>query len=38
VDDASAVVNDTMKTLIEHSPGTQANMDQMISMLEGFGR
>jgi DNA-binding MarR family transcriptional regulator len=38
VDDASAVVNDTMKTLIERSPGTQANMDQMISMLEGFGR
>jgi len=38
VDDASAVMNDTMKTLIERSPGIQARMDEMIALLEDFGR
>lgn len=38
VDDASAVVNDTMKTLIERSPVAQARMDELIALLEDFGR
>jgi DNA-binding MarR family transcriptional regulator len=38
VDDASAVVNDTMQTLMERSPRTRENISQMIEMLEEFGR
>jgi DNA-binding MarR family transcriptional regulator len=38
VDDASAVVNDTMNTLMDRSPETRARMDEMITLLEGFGR
>jgi len=37
VDDASAVVNDTMKTLTGRSPAAQARMDELIALLEDFG-
>jgi DNA-binding MarR family transcriptional regulator len=37
VDDASGVVNDTMKLILERSPKTAARMDEMIELLEDFG-
>jgi len=38
VEDASAVMNDTMKAIVERSPRTQARVNEMIEMLEDFGR
>lgn len=38
VDDASGVVNDTMKAILEHSPKITARMDEMIELLEDLGR
>ncbi len=37
VDDASGVVNDTMKAILDRSPKVSARMDEMIELLEGFG-
>lgn len=38
VDDASAVVNDQMKLVLERSPEITSRMDEMIGLLDGFGR
>jgi DNA-binding MarR family transcriptional regulator len=38
IEDASGVVNDTMKSMLEHSPKVSARMDEMIDLLEDFGR
>jgi DNA-binding MarR family transcriptional regulator len=38
VEDASGVVNDTMKAILERSPKVFARMDEMIELLEDFGR
>ena len=38
VEDASAVVNDTMKSIMDRSPRTQPRMNDMIEMLDDFGR
>ena len=38
VDDASGVVDDTMKVLLQRSPKTAARLDEIIEMLEDFGR
>jgi DNA-binding MarR family transcriptional regulator len=38
VDDASGVVNDTMKLILERSPKASARIDEMIELLEDFGR
>jgi DNA-binding MarR family transcriptional regulator len=38
VDDASAVVNDTMNSVMERSPRSRERIDEMIKMLEDFGR
>jgi DNA-binding MarR family transcriptional regulator len=38
VDDASAVVNDTMQTLLERTPGVTGQMDQLLVMLEDLSR
>ena len=38
VDDASGVVNDTMKAILERSPKVTARMDEMIELLEDIGR
>lgn len=38
VEDASAVVNDTMKSVMKRAPRAQAMMKEMIVMLEDFGR
>jgi DNA-binding MarR family transcriptional regulator len=38
VDDASGVVNDTMKSLLHRSPKTAARLDEIIELLEDFGR
>jgi DNA-binding MarR family transcriptional regulator len=38
VDDASAVLNDTMKSIMERSPRTRGHINEMIEMLEEFGR
>jgi DNA-binding MarR family transcriptional regulator len=38
VDDASGVVDDTMKVLLERSPKTAARLDEIIELLEDFGR
>ena len=38
VDDASAVVNDQMKLVLDRSPEITSRMDEMIGLLEGFGR
>jgi DNA-binding MarR family transcriptional regulator len=37
VDDASAVVDDTMKALLEHSPKTSARIEEMIELLADLG-
>ena len=38
VDDASGVVDDTMKALLQRSPKTAARLDEIIELLEDFGR
>jgi DNA-binding MarR family transcriptional regulator len=38
VDDASGVVDDTMKVLLQRSPKTAARLDEIIELLEDFGR
>jgi DNA-binding MarR family transcriptional regulator len=38
VADASGVVNDTMKLILERSPKASARIDEMIELLEDFGR
>jgi len=38
VNDAAGVVNDTMKSILEHSPKVSAHLDEMIELLEDFGR
>ncbi|MBT8048278.1 MAG: winged helix-turn-helix transcriptional regulator [Xanthomonadales bacterium] len=38
VADASAVVDDIMKTILEQSPGTYARLDELLGLLEKFGR
>ena len=38
VDDASAVVNDTMKSIVDRSPRSRERISEMIEMLEDFGR
>lgn len=38
VDDASAVVNDQMKLVLERSPEITSRLDEMIGLLDGFGR
>lgn len=38
VEDASGVVNDTMKAILERSPKVFARMDEMIELLKDFGR
>lgn len=38
VEDASAVVNDQMKIILDRSPKMSARIDEMIELLEDFGR
>jgi DNA-binding MarR family transcriptional regulator len=38
VEDASGVVNDTMKALLERSPKVSARMDELVELLDDFGR
>lgn len=38
VEDASAVVNDQMKIVLDRSPKMSARIDEMIELLEDFGR
>ena len=38
VENASAVVNDTMKSIMDRSPRTRERIDEMIEMLEDIGR
>jgi DNA-binding MarR family transcriptional regulator len=38
VEDASAVINDTMKSIMDRSPRTQPRINDMIEMLDDFGR
>jgi DNA-binding MarR family transcriptional regulator len=38
VNDASGVVNDTMTLILERSPKASARMEEMIELLEDFGR
>ena len=38
VEDASAVVNDQMKIILDRSPKMAARIDEMIELLEDFGR
>jgi uncharacterized protein Yka (UPF0111/DUF47 family) len=38
VDDASGVVDDTMKALLQRSTKTAARLDEIIELLEDFGR
>jgi DNA-binding MarR family transcriptional regulator len=38
VDDASAVVNDQMKIILDRAPGITSRMDELIALMEGFGR
>lgn len=38
VEDASAVVNDTMQSIMERSPRTRERIHEMIEMLEDIGR
>lgn len=38
VDDASSVVDDTMKAFLEHSPKVSARLGEMIELLDDFGR
>ncbi len=38
VNDASGVVNDIMKTILERSRKTPPQVDEMIELLEDFGR
>jgi DNA-binding MarR family transcriptional regulator len=38
VNDASGVVNDTMTLILERSPKASARIDEMIELLEDFGR
>jgi DNA-binding MarR family transcriptional regulator len=38
VDDASGVVDDTMKMLLQRSPKAAARLDEIIELLEDFGR
>jgi DNA-binding MarR family transcriptional regulator len=38
VNDASGVVDDIMKTLLEKSPETYAQLDELTGLLEKFGR
>jgi DNA-binding MarR family transcriptional regulator len=38
VDNASAVVNDTTKSIVDRSPRSRERISEMIEMLEDFGR
>lgn len=38
VNDASEVLNDTMNSIMERSPRTREHINEMIEMLEEFGR
>ena len=38
VEDASGVVNDTMNVILERSPKIAARIDEMIGLLDDFGR
>jgi len=38
VEDASAVVNDQMKIILDRSPKMSARINEMIELLEDFGR
>jgi DNA-binding MarR family transcriptional regulator len=38
VEDASGVVNDTMNVILERSPKMAARIDEMIGLLDDFGR
>ena len=38
VEDASAVVNDQMKIIMDRSPKMSARIEEMIELLEDFGR
>ena len=38
VEDASGVVNDTMNVILERSPKITARIDEMIGLLDDFGR
>lgn len=37
VEDASGVVNDTMRSILERSPRVSAHLDEMIGLLEDIG-
>jgi len=37
VEDATGVVNDTMKSILERSPKVAAHLDEMIGLLEDIG-
>jgi DNA-binding MarR family transcriptional regulator len=38
VSNASGVVDDTMKMLLDRSPGVAESLDEMLVLLDGFGR
>ncbi len=38
VNDASGVVNDAMKSILERSPKTASQLNEMIELLDDFGR
>jgi DNA-binding MarR family transcriptional regulator len=38
LNDASGVVDDTMKGFLEHSPKASAHLEEMIDLLDDVGR
>lgn len=38
INDASEVVDDTMRMMLERAPGVSAGLDELIEVLDSFGR